>query len=112
VYAPLVTVPAIDVDAAATALAGGSLLLDVRQPGEYDEVHAEGAVLVPLDQLVERVDEVPTDRTVYVICRSGPRSAKAVEFLRSVGVDAINVTGGTLAWVEAGHPSAAGDRPS
>jgi rhodanese-related sulfurtransferase len=50
-----------------------------------------------------RIGEIPADRPVYVICRSGGRSAKAVEHLRSQGIDAVNVTGGTLAWIEAGN---------
>jgi rhodanese-related sulfurtransferase len=53
----------------------------------------------------ERVGEVPTDRTVYVICARGGRSAKAVEHLRGQGVDAVNVAGGTLAWIDAGLPT-------
>jgi rhodanese-related sulfurtransferase len=47
--------------------------------------------------------EIPTEVTVYVICKSGGRSAKAVEHLRANGVDAVNVAGGTLAWIEAGN---------
>ena len=53
--------------------------------------------------LETRADEVPSDVTVYVICRSGARSAQAVEFLRGRGVDAVNVAGGTLAWIDSGR---------
>jgi rhodanese-related sulfurtransferase len=101
-------VPEIDVKTLAEERAGGAPLIDVRQPDEWEEFRAPGAVLIPLGEVVERVDEVPADGTVYVICRSGPRSAKAVEYLRSVGVDAVNVTGGTLAWRDAGLPIDAG----
>ena len=60
--------------------------------------------LIPLGEIVERIDEVPTDGTVYVICGTGPRSAKAVEHYRSLGIDAVNVAGGTRAWIDVGLP--------
>lgn len=94
--------------ALAEALQRGAPLVDVREPAEYAEVRAPGAVLVPLGEVPARTGEVPTDRTVYVICRSGARSASAVEYWRSQGVDAVNVAGGTLAWIEAGFPVESG----
>lgn len=97
-------VPTIDVDTLATRLEAGVPVFDVRQPDEYEEAHAPGVRLVPLDQVPDRVEEFPTDGEVYVICRTGGRSAKAVEFLRNQGVDAVNVAGGTLAWIESGKP--------
>jgi rhodanese-related sulfurtransferase len=102
--------PEIDV-ATLAADSGATALFDVRQPDEYDEGHAPGAVLVPLGDVPDRVAEFPTGTTVYVICRSGARSARAVEFLRGAGVDAVNVAGGTMAWVEAGNPVVTGDQP-
>ena len=57
------------------------------------------------------VDEVPTDGTVYVICAKGGRSPKAVEFYRAQGIDAVNVAGGTMAWVDAGQPISTGMEP-
>ena len=104
-------VPEIDVEALAEQQAGGASVVDVRQPDEYHEVHVPGAVLVPLGELADRVGELPTDRPVLVICRSGARSARAVAFLRETGVDATNVAGGTLAWLEAGLPTASGPEP-
>ena len=104
-------VPEIDVAAMADRLAEGAYLLDVRQPDEYADGHVPGAVLVPLGQVGERIDEVPTDRTVYVICRSGARSGRAAEALRSRGVDAVNVAGGMLAWAEGDRPIATGPQP-
>ena len=98
-----VQVPAIDITTLRQKLDAGEPLFDVRQPDEYEAGHAPGAVLVPLGEVPDRVGEFPTDRTVYVICRSGGRSAKAVEHLRANGVDAVNVDGGTLAWIEAGN---------
>jgi rhodanese-related sulfurtransferase len=96
--------PAIEIDQLADRLADGAPLLDVRRPDEYEEFHVPGARLIPLDEFIDRLDEVPTDRTVYVICRTGSRSAKAAEFLVANGYDAVNVTGGSLGWAEAGHP--------
>jgi rhodanese-related sulfurtransferase len=97
-------VPEIDIAGLAAAREGGALLIDVRQPDEYASAHVPGARLIPLDDVPERIDEVPTDQTVYVICGSGPRSARAVEYYLQQGLDAVNVAGGTRAWVEAGNP--------
>jgi rhodanese-related sulfurtransferase len=101
-------VPEIDVHELATLRERGTTLIDVRRPDEYEEFHVPGAVLIPLDELVERVDEVPPVDRVYVICRTGARSAKAVELLNRNGYDTVNVAGGSLAWVEAGQPVATG----
>lgn len=103
-YDAPVDIPAIDVDALARALDDGCPVIDVREADEYAEVHAVGVTHIPLGTVPDRVADVPNDGPVYVICKSGGRSAKAVEFLRGQGIDAVNVSGGTLAWVEAGHP--------
>ncbi len=105
------TIPAIDVHDLARLREQGEFLLDVRQPDEYDEAHVPGAYLIPLDQLGERAGEVPSDRPIYVICRSGGRSGVAVDALRRAGYDATNVAGGTLAWIDAGLPVATGPEP-
>jgi rhodanese-related sulfurtransferase len=98
-------VPEITVEELFALWSDGVALIDVRQPDEHAEARVPGATLIPLSDVVERIDEVPTDQTVYVICGRGPRSAKAVEHLRSVGIDAVNVAGGTHAWIDAGHPT-------
>ncbi|HEY5887059.1 MAG TPA: rhodanese-like domain-containing protein, partial [Acidimicrobiales bacterium] len=82
----------------------GAAVLDVRNPDEYDEAHVPDVILIPLGELVERVDEVPAGGTLPVICRSGARSLQAAEWLRGQGIDAVNVVGGTLAWIDAGLP--------
>jgi len=102
------SVPEITVDELVARRRDGAPLIDVRQPDEWATYRAPGAVLIPLGDLVERIDEVPSDETVYVICEVGGRSAKAVEHLRSVGIDAVNVAGGSKAWAEAGHPVESG----
>jgi len=96
-------VPEVDVAALEQGATEGGFVLDVRQPDEYEAGHVPGAVLIPLDQLAARAGEVPTDRPVYVVCRSGARSAVAVQALRRAGYDATNVAGGTLAWADSGR---------
>lgn len=104
-------VPEIDIAEAARRHAAGTPVFDVREPDEYVEGHVPGAPLVPLGDVAERVDEFPTDREVLIICKSGGRSARAAEHLRAQGVDAVNVAGGTMAWIEAGNPVVTGDEP-
>jgi rhodanese-related sulfurtransferase len=100
--------PQVSVAELDAALAAGAFLLDVREPAEWVEARVGGGVLVPLGEVPQRAGEVPTDTTVYVICRSGGRSLKAVDFLRAQGLDAVNVAGGTLAWIDSGRPVASG----
>lgn len=102
-------IPEIDVDELATRLArGDAVLLDVRRPDEWEEAHIDGATLITLDTLPDRVDELPRDRSILVICRSGARSAAATEALTGAGYDATNVAGGMLAWVDSGRDVARG----
>ena len=101
-------VPAVDVSSLAEALVDGALLIDVREPDEYDEAHVDGARLVPLQTVPTIVDELPVGEPVYVICRSGGRSHNATMFLRQQGIDARNVLGGTLAWIAADLPVTTG----
>jgi len=81
-----------------------AVIIDVRQPEEYDAAHVDGARLVPLGELVERMGELPTEGTLYLMCRSGARSAQATAYLEAQGYDAVNVDGGIIAWHEAGLP--------
>lgn len=80
------------------------LVLDVRTPEEYRQGHIEGSVLIPLDELSSRMQEVPADREVLVICRSGARSGVATSQLRSAGYNAFNISGGLMSWVRSGLP--------
>ncbi|PPF25115.1 sulfurtransferase [Rathayibacter rathayi] len=79
-------------------------VLDVREPDEYATGHARGAVNLPLSQLGQRLNEVPADRPVHIICQSGGRSSQATEALADRGYDVIDVTGGTSAWIAADLP--------
>jgi rhodanese-related sulfurtransferase len=103
--------PEIDVEELARRHAEGAYVLDVRQPDEYEAGHVPGAVLVPLGELGARQSELPSDRPLLVICKSGGRSANAVQALTQAGYDATNVAGGTMAWIEAGHPVTEGAGP-
>lgn len=80
------------------------VLLDVREQPEWDAGHIEGAVHVPMTELNARQSEIPTDRAIICVCRSGQRSDMVTQALSGAGFDAHNLEGGVLAWVEAGHP--------
>ncbi len=87
------------------AIDGGAMLIDVREKSEYNELHIPGSVLIPLGELPARLAEVPADRDVYVHCRMGGRSGRAVDYLRAFGrTNSFNVTGGIEAWQAAGLP--------
>ena len=81
------------------------LLVDVREPNEILEVRAEGVIVMPLSTFTARYSELPRDRPLLMICRSGARSGQATTFLLSNGwTDVSNVAGGMLAWLQAGLP--------
>ena len=81
------------------------MLLDVRELHEFIEVRAPGAMLLPTSAFSARIDEVPADRPLMVICHSGSRSAAVTGFLgRSGRADVVNVAGGMEAWELAGLP--------
>lgn len=80
-----------------------AFVLDVREDHEFASGHVPGAVSIPMSVLPSRVQEVPRDRRVHVICRSGARSAQVVQWLNPQGFDSVNVAGGTLDWIAAGH---------
>lgn len=90
-----------------SGLMGGEqppFVLDVREPAEYAAGHVPGAVLIPVGEVPTRASEVPGGQEIYLICRSGRRSALAAHHLDGLGRDTINVEGGTLAWIAAGLP--------
>ena len=82
----------------------GAFFLDVRTQAEFDQGHISGSKLIPLDQLPGRLAEVPSDRDVVVICRSGVRSKEGMTILRNAGYSrAVCMTGGLIAWTVAGY---------
>jgi rhodanese-related sulfurtransferase len=106
------TMPAIDVRTAherTREADNPALLLDVREPNEFQAVRAEGAILIPMSAFANRMTELPRDRPIQVICQSGNRSAAVTaHLLRNGWSDVVNVAGGTTEWVKAGLPTRQG----
>jgi molybdopterin-guanine dinucleotide biosynthesis protein A len=111
-YIGPVPVPEIDVDELAARLAEGARLIDVREPDEYTDGHVPGAVLVPLGTVPDHVDAFAGEGPTYVICGSGGRSMRAAEYVVQHGLDAVNVAGGTKAWIASGRDTVGGDQPT
>ncbi len=90
---------------------GEAVMVDVRNPEEYVEVHATGVRLIPVNTVMHEAKQIRQyagDKEVLFICKSGQRSALAAEYATAAGLDDIalyNVEGGTIAWVEAGLPT-------
>jgi rhodanese-related sulfurtransferase len=82
----------------------GAYLLDVREPDEWAAGHAPDAVHIPVGALSQRAGEIPQDREIYVICRSGARSAYAAHSLAGAGWTTVNVADGMTGWAVAGRP--------
>ena len=84
---------------------GEYFILDVRTRKEYDEGHIAGSVLIPNDVLLNRLDEVPSNKPILVYCRSGSRSAISSQDLINNGFSEVyNMEGGIAAWQNAGYP--------
>lgn len=90
---------------------GKAVMVDVREPDEYAEVHAKGVRLIPVNTVINEAQQIRDyagGKDVLFICKSGARSALAAEFATAAGIDDIplfNVEGGTTAWVEASYPT-------
>jgi rhodanese-related sulfurtransferase len=98
----------------ATEVGQDAHLLDVREQDEWDAGHAPGAQHLPMSQIQARLDEVPASRDLVVVCRSGARSARVVQFLLGNGWQQVrNLDGGMQDWVAAGRPLVADhDQPA
>lgn len=95
----------IDVVTAAQRQAAGAVLLDVREPHEWDLVHVAGSRHLPMRRVPEALPDLPRDRDLLVLCHLGVRSARVTQFLRAHGFDrAVNVAGGIDAWAEQVDP--------
>jgi rhodanese-related sulfurtransferase len=88
-------------DAIARVAADG-WLLDVREPDEWNRGHAPDAHLIPMGSIMDRIDEIPNDAPIIVVCHSGYRSWQVTKALTTAGYDAVNVAGGMEAWQSAG----------
>ncbi len=83
----------------------GALVLDVRTQAEWNQGHIANSILIPLDDLSARLGEVPRDRDIIVVCRSGARSTEGATILRQAGFTRVScLTGGLQGWVSAGYP--------
>lgn len=95
----------ISVKEAAEMRDDGAFILDVREPSEWDEFHIPGATLIPLGELASRVDELPQDQDIVVVCRSGNRSQQGRDILLDAGFDKVtSMAGGVNDWRSAGYP--------
>ncbi len=83
----------IPVEEAKALLQEGALVVDVRTPMEWEEGHAEGSILLPLQELEARFRELPKDRALLMVCRSGARSEVATHFLRAQGYPTVHNLG-------------------
>lgn len=97
--------PAVD----ASAVPADAVLLDVREHDEWAAGHAEGALHIPMGEVVARIGELPESGTIHVVCRVGGRSAQVTQYLIAQGRDAVNVSGGMLDWEAAGRPVVVAD---
>ncbi|MGE0668356.1 MAG: rhodanese-like domain-containing protein [Sphingomonadales bacterium] len=82
-------------------------LLDVREPHELAICKVAGSVDIPMQQVQQRLGELPKDGTIVVMCHHGGRSRMVMNFLRQNGYDAINLKGGIDAWAQAVEPGMA-----
>jgi|SRR5579875_1312731 len=89
---------------AASDLTDDVLLLDVREPDEWAAGHAPDALHVPLGDIPARLDELPGDRDVVVVCHAGGRSLRATAWLNQNGYPCRNLVGGMVAYAAAGRP--------
>ncbi len=108
--AALAPLPAeISVQQAAAMREQGAFILDVREPYEWDAVHIPGATLIPLGTLAQRVTDVPKDKEIVVVCRSGNRSQQGRDILLQAGFTRVtSMAGGMNQWRAAGFPTASG----
>jgi rhodanese-related sulfurtransferase len=87
----------------------GAFILDVREQSEWDQFHIPGATLIPLGELPNRLNEVPKDKTVVVVCRTGHRSAQGRDILLNAGFTQItSMTGGITEWQAQGLETVTG----
>ena len=80
-------------------------ILDCREPGEFQISRVPHSILIPMGELRDRLDEVPKEGEIVVVCRTGRRSAMVTQFLRQEGYQARNLVGGVNRWVDRIDPS-------
>ncbi|MBW3086841.1 Thiosulfate sulfurtransferase GlpE [Austwickia sp. TVS 96-490-7B] len=85
-------------------LPDNAVLIDVREHDEWDRGHAPHALHIPLGDLHARLDDLPDQRPLVIVCRSGHRSARAVAYLNDNGYDAVNLADGMIGWHQGNRP--------
>jgi len=95
----------VSVDEGYQMYQNGVFTLDVRTQAEWDEYHAPNAILIPLDQLPNRLSEIPKDQPILVVCRSGNRSQQGRDILLAAGYNATSMSGGMSEWYSKGYPT-------
>jgi rhodanese-related sulfurtransferase len=99
----------ISVSEAVAKQQAGAFILDVREPSEWNDAHIAGATLIPLGELQARVSELPKDKEIVVVCRSGNRSAEGRDILLNSGFTQVtSMAGGLNQWKAAGYPTVSG----
>lgn len=98
----------VGVDEAYQMYQDGAYVLDVRTPEEWDEYHVPNTTTIPLDELAARVNELPKDQPIVVVCRSGNRSQTGRDILRGAGYNATSMRGGLIEWRDTGYPIVSG----
>jgi len=101
-------VTTVSIQDLAAAKDRGDAIIDVREHYEYISGHVPGAEHIPMHTVPLRLDDIPKDRPVYLLCESGARSWQAAAFLDRHGIQAYNVNGGTSAWRASGLPLSTG----
>lgn len=100
----------INVRQAREKLNDGAFFLDVRESLEWDVMRIPGAVLIPLNQLQNRLSEIPKDGEIVVVCASGSRSKMALDILRKAGLEkSSSMSGGIQLWRQLGYPIETGE---
>lgn len=97
-------IPSVTVDQLPLPLPDEVTVLDVREPVEWQHGHVEGSLHVPMMDIPARLDELPSDGQLLVVCTVGGRSAQVVHYLQQHGIEAFNLHGGLLEWHAAGRP--------
>jgi rhodanese-related sulfurtransferase len=99
----------VEADTAATLAEDGAYLLDVREDDEWAAGRVTGSVHISMGELGARLDELPTDRRIVAVCRTGARSGAVTDALAARGYDVVNLAGGLQAWIAEGLPLVAED---
>jgi rhodanese-related sulfurtransferase len=97
--------PEISVSEAYNKYQNDAFVLDVRTQEEWDDFHAPNSTLIPLDQLSSRLNEIPGDKEIVVVCRSGNRSQQGRDILLDAGFEQVtSMQGGLTEWRASGYP--------